>query len=489
MAKAHALVKRTNKLAFSFVLFLMAFSVLVLVPHTTRAQQVGESFADLVDEISPAVVNIVTSVAVTDRTGPQPMVPEGSPLEDLFRDFLDRQEQDDDPQFRGEALGSGFIISEDGYVVTNNHVIAGADEIEVELFSGEILRAELVGTDERTDIAVLKLTADEPFPFVEFGDSDIARVGDWVIAIGNPLGQGFSVSTGIISARNRTLSGSYDDFIQTDAAINRGNSGGPLFNMDGDVIGVNTAILSPSGGSIGIGFSMSSAVVERVVAQLIEFGETSRGWLGVRIQDISEDVAEALELASTDGALVTDVPDGPALDAGMEPGDVIIVFDGEPIEDTRELVSVVAETDVGRAVDVLVLRDGVETTIGVTLGRLEEAVLASSSPEEDLTPDLTPEDVQIFGMTLEALNEESRDTLGLSEDTAGVLINNVDDNSVAFDKGLRAGDVILEIGQQVVETPDQLVDRVASAIDAGRSSILLLVSREGDRRFVALALN
>ena len=486
MTKARALVKDTRYVKASFVMLLMALSLIFAIPQTAKSQQIGESFADLVDEISPAVVNIVTSVAVTDRANPGPMVPEGSPLEDLFRDFMDRQEQDDSPQFRGEAIGSGFIISADGYIVTNNHVIDGADEIEVEMFEGRTLRAELVGTDERTDIAVLKVEFEDPLPYVDFGNSDVARVGDWVIAIGNPLGQGFSVSTGIISARNRSLSGSYDDFIQTDAAINRGNSGGPLFNMEGDVIGVNTAILSPNGGSIGIGFSMSSAVVERVVAQLIEYGETSRGWLGVRIQDISEDVAEALELASTDGALVTDVPEGPALDGGVAPGDVIMTFDGEPIEDTRELVTVVAETDVGKTVDVIVLRDGQETTLQVTLGRLEEATLASAAPSDD--PNQSSEEVQTYGLTLTTLDGETKQTLGLDAETDGVLITNVDETSEAFDKGLRAGDVILEIGQEAVADPDQILDRIEAAVDGGRTSILLLITREGDKRFVALSL-
>ncbi len=486
MTKAKVLVKDTSIAKASLLILLMAVSVLFALPQSVKSQQIGESFADLVEDISPAVVNIVTSVAVTDRMGPQPMVPEGSPLEDLFRDFLDRQEQDDRPQFRGEAIGSGFIISADGYIVTNNHVIAGADEIEVEMLSGEFVRAELIGTDERTDIAVLKVDHEEPLPFVPWGDSDIARVGDWVIAIGNPLGQGFSVSTGIISARNRALSGSYDDFIQTDAAINRGNSGGPLFNMQGEVIGVNTAILSPNGGSIGIGFSMSSAVVERVVDQLIEYGETSRGWLGVRIQDVTDDIADALELASTSGALVTDVPDGPALDAGMQPGDVILSFDGENIDDTRELVTVVAETDVGKTVEVIVLRDGTETALNVTLGRLEEAVLASGDPSDPAQPQ---DELQTYGMTLTALTDTAREELGLDPATEGVLITNVDATTEAFDKGLRSGDVILEVSQTPVVDPNDVLDRIEAAVEGGRSSVLMLVTRERDKRFVALSID
>ncbi len=252
----------------------------VMAEQVTAPEDVAAppSFADLADRLSPAVVNITTSTNVANVSqGDRPIIPEGSPFEDFFRDFLDREPgQQERRSRRSSALGSGFIISADGYIVTNNHVIESADEITVELFvGGEELEAELVGRDARTDIALLKVDTDKELPFVEFGDSDAARVGDWVLAIGNPLGQGFSVSAGIVSARNRTLQGSYDDFIQTDAAINRGNSGGPLFNIDGEVIGVNTAILSPNGGSIGIGFAMSSAVVERVVAQLRDFGETS----------------------------------------------------------------------------------------------------------------------------------------------------------------------------------------------------------------------
>ncbi|MFT5006691.1 MAG: serine protease Do, partial [Paracoccaceae bacterium] len=343
---------------------LMGMAFLMAQAIAAQARGANESLADLVDQVSPAVVNITTTTMVASATTPQPnALPDDSPFEDLFRDFLDRQEQQRGPR-RASALGSGFIISEDGFIVTNNHVIEGADEVIIEFFNGGEMVATVIGTDPKTDIALLKVDSDEPLPFVRFGDSDIARVGDWVMAVGNPLGQGFSVSAGIISARNRALRGTYDDFIQTDAAINRGNSGGPLFNMDGEVIGVNTAILSPNGGgSIGIGFSMSSAVVSRVVNQLQEFGETRRGWLGVRIQDVTQDVAETLNLTDAAGALVTDVPDGPAKLAGILQGDVIITFDGKHVPDTRELVRMVGETTVGKAVRVVVFREGKTTTL------------------------------------------------------------------------------------------------------------------------------
>lgn len=485
MIKTQSLSRPTGFLKTSFFVMLAALALTLAAPQTGHSRAAGESFADLAEAISPSVVNIVTSVAVTDRGGQRPIVPEGSPLEDLFEEYLDEQEPEEGPQLRGQALGSGFIISADGYIVTNNHVIEGADEITIEMFSGETAVAELIGTDERTDVAVLKIDFDEPLPFVQFGDSDIARVGDWVMAMGNPLGQGFSVSAGIISARNRALSGSYDDFIQTDAAINQGNSGGPLFNMDGEVIGVNTAILSPNGGSIGIGFSMSSAVVSRVVDQLIEHGETRRGWLGVRIQDISDDVAEALELASTDGALVTDVPEGPALDGGIEAGDVIITFDGNPVENIRELVSTVAETDVGKAVRVVVMRDGKTQTLLVTLGRLEDVTLASATPTDDV-PGLP--DVETHGITLGGLTAENAEQFNLGDLSVGVVITDVDSSSEAYEKGLRAGDVITEVGQQEVVNPEDVVDRIELAIEGGRTSILMLVNRDGDKRFVAISL-
>ena len=344
-----------------------------------QAKGAPESFADLAESISPSVVNITTSAIVAAATEGGPMVPPGSPFEEFFQDFMDRNGPDgapgpqgQEPQ-RSEALGSGFVISADGYIVTNNHVIEGADQIEIEFFSGKRLEAKLVGTDLKTDIALLKVESDTPLPFVPFGDSDAMRVGDWVMAMGNPLGQGFSVSAGIVSARGRELSGTYDDFLQTDAAINKGNSGGPLFNMDGQVIGVNTAILSPTGGSIGIGFSMASNVVSKVVGQLQQFGETRRGWLGVRIQDVTPDVAEAMGLTEAAGALVTDVPEGPAKDGGMLAGDVIMSFAGSPVKDTRELVRHVADAPIGEAVAVVVLREGKSVSLAVTLGRREEA--------------------------------------------------------------------------------------------------------------------
>ncbi len=450
-----------------------------------EAQPFGapESFADLAEQISPSVVNITTSALIAAPADGMPMVPEGSPFEDFFDDFNNPGENGSQ---RSEALGSGFVISEDGFIVTNNHVIEGADEITIEFFSGKKLPAKLVGTDPKTDIALLKVEAGEPLPFVTFGNSDLMRVGDWVMAMGNPLGQGFSVSAGIVSARGRELSGSYDDFIQTDAAINRGNSGGPLFNMDGQVVGVNTSILSPNGGSIGIGFSMSSNVVTKVVDQLKEFGETRRGWLGVRIQDVTPDVAEAMGLAEASGALVTDVPEGPAKDAGITAGDVITRFDGQPVGDAGDLTRRVADAPIGEAVPVIVQREGKTETLAVTLGRREEAE-AATMPASAPAPE-APREMESLGLTLAPLDQDMRDRLGLDAAVEGLMIMNVDPASEAFTKGLREGDLITEAGQQKVVRLQDLEDMIAEAKAGGRQSLLLLVRRGGDPRFVALSL-
>ena len=468
---------------------LFVFSILMLLTVSAHARGAPESFADLAEELSPSVVNITTSTTiagVTDQARPQ--IPEGSPFEDLFKDFFNNGEGGQARPRRSSALGSGFVVSSDGYIVTNNHVIDKADEIVIEFFDGKELVAKLVGRDPKTDIAVLKVEASEPLPFVGFGDSDIARVGDWVMAIGNPLGQGFSVSAGIISARNRTLrSGPYDDFIQTDAAINRGNSGGPLFNMSGEVIGVNTAIISPNGGSIGLGFSMSSRVVGRVVKQLKEYGETRRGWLGVQIQDIDSDMAEALGLDKVSGALVSGVPEGPGADAGIQSGDVIISFDGVEVEDTRGLVTAVGNADVGKVVRVIIFRDGKTKTIKVTLGRREAA------EKEKLVPvTKAPEKIketEKFGMKLLTINSESRIKLNLPEDLEGVAVLDVSDTSDAFEKGIRAGDVIVEAGRTKIADVNDISKIFEDAIEAGRKSILLLVLRGDNSRFVGLSLS
>lgn len=462
-------------------------AMLTLGAMRSEARAAPESFADLAEKVSPSVVNITTSTTVSTPTNQGPVFPEGSPFDELFRDFgvpKPGQPGESRPR-RSNALGSGYVISEDGYIVTNNHVIEGADEIEIEFFEGQVLPAKLIGTDPKTDVALLKVESPKPLKFVTFGDSDVARVGDWVMAMGNPLGQGFSVSAGIVSARNRELSGTYDDYLQTDAAINRGNSGGPLFNMDGDVIGMNTAILSPNGGSIGIGFSMTSNVVSKVVAQLKEYGETRRGWLGVKIQDVTPDMAEAMGLADTKGALVSEVPEGPALDAGMKAGDVITTFDGGIVSDVRELVRRVADAPVGEAVRVTVLREGKSETLLVTLGRRE---LAEGEPVPAAVSAPQETESELLGLTVTPVTPELAAELGLSSGVQGLVVKDISEDSAGFEKGLRAGDVITEAGQQPVAQIADLEARVAEAKDAGRKSVLLLIRRGGEPRFVALPI-
>lgn len=452
------------------------------------AQGVPPSFADLVEKFSPAVVDITTSSIIAAQSGGQMQVPPGSPFEKFFKDFNDQNGgSPDQPMEKSEALGSGYIISADGYIVTNNHVIEGADEIEVETFGRKTLKAKVVGRDLKTDVALLKVESPEALPFVSFGDSDKMRVGDWVVAMGNPLGQGFSVSAGIVSARGRELSGTYDDFLQTDAAINKGNSGGPLFNVDGEVIGMNTAILSPSGGSIGIGFAMASNVVSKVVDQLKQFGETRRGWLGVRIQDVSQDVADAMGLADAKGALVTDVPDGPGKDAGILSGDVIVTFNGKDVPDSKALVRAVADAPIGEMVKVVVLRQGKSVDLDVKLGRREEAEAQADLEGGKSTP-AEPQSSVILGLTLQPYTDEMAADLGLQPGDTGLVVMDVDVASEAYTKGLRQGDLITEAGQQKVATLQDIQDRVAEAKDAGRKSLLLLVRTQGDPRFVALAL-
>ncbi|CAM3183291.1 DegQ family serine endoprotease [Paracoccus nototheniae] len=457
------------------------------------AQVMPGSFADLAEQVSPAVVNITTTSVVSQPTG-GPAFPEGSPFSDLFREFgmpgmpggpgaPEGMPSPRSPQ-RSNALGSGFVISADGYIVTNNHVIEGADQIEVEFYAGQRLPAEVVGTDPNTDVALLKVESDEAIPFVTFGDSDAARVGDWVLALGNPLGQGFSASSGIVSARNRELSGTYDDYLQTDAAINRGNSGGPLFNLQGEVIGVNTAILSPNGGSIGIGFSMASNVVSQVVAQLQEFGETRRGWLGVMIQDLTPEMAEAMGLQASAGAMITDVPEGPARDAGLQTGDVITRFDGAEVEDTRGLVRRVAEAPAGETVQVIVMRDGDEQTLDVTLGRRETA----QGGDEAATPADEPAESELLGMSVTVLTPEMAAELGAARDARGLVITDIDPEGPAAEKGLSAGDIITDVNQQAVTSVADLRARVDEAREAGRQSVLVLIRRAGEPLFVALPL-
>jgi serine protease Do len=470
-------------------------AVAPLIAMSASAQTSGPaSVADLADGLIGAVVNISTAQNVGgsgDNSPPRPRVPDGSPFQDFFDEFFRQQEEGNTPrrQRRVQSLGSGFVIDPEGIIITNNHVIADADEITIEFTDGTELDAEVLGTDPKTDIAVLKVEPDTPLQAVEFGASRSARVGDWVMAIGNPFGQGSSVTLGIVSAINRDIrSGPYDAFIQTDAAINRGNSGGPLFNMDGKVIGINTAIISPSGGSIGLGFSVPSDLAINVIAQLREFGETRRGWLGVSIQPVTDDIAESLELDNTLGALVAGLSDrGPAKIAGIEVGDIVLEFDGRTINEMRDLPRIVADTGVGKAVDVVVLRKGEEVTVPVTLGRLEDSERASASGDDGNED--TAETFQAMGLTFAELTDDAREEYGISEDIDGVLIAEVEEGSNAEEKGFKVGSVVAEIGQEAVSSPADVDERLEALREDERSKVLLLVAvPDGQLSFVVLDL-
>ena len=463
----------------------LALAIVLPAGPAATARDIPGSFADLADRLSPAVVNISTSQTVERPDMPQ--VPDG-PFQDLFRDFFERGQ----PQGPREvqSLGSGFVITGDGFVVTNNHVIKDADAVTVNFPDGQSLPAEVIGTDPKTDLALLRVEPDAPLDFVSFGDSDAARVGDWVLAIGNPFGLGGSVSAGIISARNRAIgAGPYDDFIQTDAAINRGNSGGPLFDLAGNVIGVNTAIISPTGGSIGIGFAVPAALARPVVDQLRQYGETRRGWLGVRIQQVTSDLAEALELDGARGALVSSVTsDGPAEASGLQPGDVILSFDGRDVPEMRDLPRMVAGTPVGKSVRVVIWRDGKTRTLRVTLGRLEDQQQAAVDPAE-VTPDpAAPTELSGLGLSLAPLDAPMRDRFSIAEGVRGVVVTGVDPEGAAAAKGLSEGDVIVEVAQDPVASPSDVAERVEAARARGRSSVLVLVQSGADLRFVPLPI-
>ena len=470
-------------------IILTAFFVTISVFLQTivlNARGAPESFADLVEDVGSSVVNITTTTKVEAPAVPRGVVPEGSPFEELFRDFQNPNSPRQRPR-NANALGSGFVISSDGFIVTNHHVINGADQITIEFNDGSFRDAVVIGSDENIDIALLKVDAETMLEFVDFGNSDISRVGDWVMAMGNPLGQGFSVSVGIISARNRELSGNYDDYIQTDAAINRGNSGGPLFNMDGEVVGVNTAILSPNGGSIGIGFSMASNVVEPVVKQLREFGEVRRGWLGVSIGDLNQDMADALGMKEPSGSIVLEVYDGPSKDAGLLASDVIVMFDNKEVGNSGELVRIVGDTTVGRTVDVIVLRQGERIKVSVKLGQrpTNKELNAQVTPPEPAKPN---EDV-IDGAGLSELTDSLREEYGIDPAISGVIIMSVDETSSAYENGLRKGDVITDVAQKPIGSVEEVEELVSSAKSEGRQSVLLLVRREGQPRFIVLKFN
>ncbi|WP_333822706.1 DegQ family serine endoprotease [Pinisolibacter sp.] len=452
------------------------------------------SVADLAESLLDSVVNISTSQTVAaERNIPIPKAPEGSPFQDFFDEFFKNQGKNGGAPRKIQSLGSGFVIGADGYIVTNNHVIDGADEITANFPDGTKLKAKLIGTDKKTDIALLKVEPTKPLKAVKFGDSDKARVGDWVMAIGNPFGFGGSVTVGIVSARNRDIhAGPYDNFIQTDAAINKGNSGGPLFDMYGDVIGINTAIVSPTGGSIGIGFAVPSKTASAVVAQLKEFGETRRGWLGVRIQGVTDDIAEGLGLKEPKGALVAGVTDkGPADKSGIQAGDVIVRFDGQEVPNVRELPRMVADTPISKKVQVVVLRKGKEVAIDVQLGRLEEGekLAANEKPgKSDATKAAVTQ--KVAGLTLAPIDATLRAKFKIKDSVSkGLVVTDVDADSAAAEKRIAAGDVVLEVGQEEVKSVEDVTKRFEAAKKDGRKrALLLLSSAEGEMRFVTLSV-
>ena len=473
----------------AFLAGLLIVLAVALSVQPANARSAPDSFADLAEKLLPAVVNISSSQVVRTSQRPEiPQAPPGSPFEDFFKEFFDRNQQEGAPR-RASSLGSGFIIDKAGFVVTNNHVIADADEITVILHDDSRYQATLIGRDPKTDLALLKIDVDHDLPFVEWGNSTVARVGDWVVAIGNPFGLGGTVTAGIISARQRDINqGPYDSFLQTDASINRGNSGGPMFNMDGQVIGVNMAIFSPTGGSVGVGFSIPSSIAERVVTQLRDFGRTKRGWLGVRIQSVTDEIAESLGLEEASGALVADVTaEGPAQKSNIEAGDVILKFDGKAVEQMRDLPRIVAETEIGKPVKVEVWRKNKRKVINVVVGELEEdrPVLASAGPSGQA---IEPEEAEIdsLGVAVTAITDEMRQQFNVPEDVRGVLVTGVTADSGAAEKGLRPGDVIVEVNQEEVSSPGQIASKVSEAVDKDRRSVLLLVNRNGDLRFVAV---
>lgn len=496
------------------------------------------SVADIAEGLLDSVVNISTSQTVKDEGGegddgpvPMPNVPEGSPFQDYFKDFFDNKgDGKGDDSRKVQSLGSGFVIdAAKGFIVTNNHVIADADEIEVNFTDGSKLKAELVGKDTKTDLAVLKVDPSKrKLTAVQFGNSEKARIGDWVLAIGNPFGLGGTVTTGIISARKRDIqSGPYDDFIQTDAAINRGNSGGPLFDMEGKVIGVNTAIISPSGGSIGIGFAIPSEMAVGVIDQLKEFGEVKRGWLGIRIQPVTQDIADSLGLKAAKGALIGGLIENSGVDnKALKAGDVIIRFEGKEVETARDLPRLVAESPVGKEVEIVVVRDGAEQTLKVKLGRLIEDDKSTQAATEDQAPPPeadegeeegqelpdgvlpeTPQSktdkkntdqdsakseaaVSILGMKLAELNDEVRGEFGIAEDVEGVAILYVTPGSAAGEKRVETGDVIVDVGQVNVKTPQDVKKRIDVLRRENRkNALLMLASRSGELRFVTVRID
>jgi serine protease Do len=481
-------------IALGLLTFWLALSPAVAPVVQAQVQDLP-SVSNLAERLLPAVVEITVE---TKGSGSIPSLqvpdlPDNSPFKEFFDDFFKRQQEGQGGQPRTmTSMGSGFVVDGTGIIVTNSHVVEGAESIEVRFQDSSTLKAELVGRDPKTDLAVLRVKPAKPLPGVAFGDSDKLRIGEWVMAIGNPFGLGGSVSLGIVSARNRDINaGPYDDYIQTDAAINKGNSGGPLFNLKGDVVGINTAIFSPSGGSVGIGFSVPANTAKGVVAQLLQYGETRRGWLGVKIQSVTDDIAESMGLDQPRGALIADVTKtGPAEKSGIEAGDVIIEFNGRPVNSMRDLPRIVAETEIGKQVTVKLLRKGKEVSVTTEVGRLEdgEKVVAQ---QDGSTDKAAPAVATVLGMTVTSMTDELKKKYSVDEDVKGAVVTEVAAEGPAADKRLEPGDVITEAGEKQVIGAGDIAERVAEAEKAGKSSVLLLVAKGGkqsEMRFIALKL-
>jgi len=508
---SHPVMPLRRRLAGGFARVALAATITALTVAAGPAHATGPaSVADLAEGLLDSVVNISTSQTVEGTRGmPAPQTPEGLPFQEFFNDFFKKPKGGSDaepPKRRVQSLGSGFVVDASGIIITNNHVIEDADEIVANFSDGSKLTATLLGKDDKTDIAVLQVKPNpqKPLKALRFGDSDKMRVGDWVMAIGNPFGLGGTVTIGIVSARNRDInSGPYDDFIQTDAAINRGNSGGPLFNMDGEVIGINTAIISPSGGSIGIGFAIPSDAALHVVDQLRKYGETRRGWIGVRIQQVTDEIASSLSMGPARGALVAGVTEkGPAAEAKIEPGDVIISFNGKPITEMRDLPRLVADTSIDDVVDVVVVRKGAEVTLKVKVGRMTEAAEAAADAEAKDVPGgpdmpVPPEPDKplvapgpTLGLILSKLTDALRSQYSISKDVNGVVVTSVAPGSSAAEKGILPGEVVVEIGQEPVEKPEDVTARIAALKKEGQSvAQLLIANAAGELRFVTISIN
>ena len=466
---------KLNKISIYLIFIYFLFGI------QGNTKDVPSSFADLAEKLMPSVVNISTTQTITTSTNPFPFqFPPGSPFEDMFKDFGTPQTR------KASALGSGFIIDAKGIVITNNHVIKGAEDIIVRVNGDKEFKAEVIGSDPLSDIAVLKIDTNEKFKTVKFGDSDKARIGDWVLAIGNPFGLGGTVTSGIISARNRSIGlARYEDFIQTDASINQGNSGGPLFNMDGDVIGINTAILGQSG-SIGIGFAIPANSAKRVIDQLIEFGETKRGWLGVRIQYVSDEIAEVEKLDKARGALVASVAeDSPSDKAGVKSGDIILEFDGKPINEMKELPMIVAQTDVGKTVNVKIWRNKKEITKKITLGRLETSEDFKAEGKANKRKNTIIEGLKIEVRVLTSQDLQDRN---LPQNTTGVVITKIESDSPI--NYLNVNNIIVEAQKKKIKTPGELNNIVKAAIKSNEKTILIAIyNNQNQRRYIGVKLD